>query len=402
MRAIFPGRVFDLDAVRLALLLPDIFDLARIEHAARAFGGRRRLEISREFGDLFLEILQGPERGDVEHRHETSVIVPAGGFDAKAQARQQPAENFDHRGEARPLVALGAAERQQRATLAELFGIGGVPSLAVDDPPLWNFLAARSRELDLSGRDRRCRHVQIERCLEVGRHGDRDRIGAEPRLAAAERRDVFWRAAGIRGGKPDHAFPHRHHRIGGKPSDMALAEHRAGRDIGGLRFLDRQRHRPGVDVEAKTPVAVDHGRGRRLLHDGPLRAGHDMADLDPVDIGRDRDDSVGVMAREVGVDAADRHGIRLLLRRAGSPEQRRANARETVVLHHRHGVSSALSPRGRRVLLVVAAMVSKRWLEGKWQDIENRGGGRRRHGLGFPLRGIRMPCMTRKIAGPRQ
>ena len=220
---------------------------------------------------------------------------------------------------------------------------------------------------DLAGRDGRRRHVQIERRLEIGRHRDRDRIGAEPRLAAAEGRDVLRRPAGIGGGKPDHALAHRHHRIGREPPDMALPEHGAGRDIGGLRLLDRQRHRLGVDMETKAPVAVDHGRGRRFLHDGPLRAGHDMAGLDAVDIGRDRDHPVRIMAGEVGVDAADSDRIGLFLRRAGGSQQRRADPRETIGLNDWHGVSSDDGPRGNSgsCLLSFSRMVSKRWLQGK-------------------------------------
>src|SRR5215467_3089913 len=51
-----PGRVLDLDADLATFLLPQIFDLARIEHAVRAFGRRRRFEVTRELGDLFLEV----------------------------------------------------------------------------------------------------------------------------------------------------------------------------------------------------------------------------------------------------------------------------------------------------------------------------------------------------------
>ena len=106
------------DAVLAALLLAQILDLARIEHARAAFRRRRRFQIAREFGDFLFEILQGPERRDVEYRHETAVVVPAGRLDAKAQAREQAAQHLDHRGKAAALVALAAAERQQRAALA--------------------------------------------------------------------------------------------------------------------------------------------------------------------------------------------------------------------------------------------------------------------------------------------
>src|ERR1700704_6229761 len=132
-----------------------MFDLARIEYAGRAFGRRRCLEIPREFGDLLLEILQRTKRGDVEYRHEASVIMPPGGIDAEAQAGEQSTENLDHRSQAAALVTFASAERQQRATVAELSGIGGLPSFAVDDPSPWNFFTTGGGELDFSGGDRR-------------------------------------------------------------------------------------------------------------------------------------------------------------------------------------------------------------------------------------------------------
>src|SRR6185369_11444577 len=85
-------------------------------------------------------------------------------------------------------------------------------------------------------------------------------------------------------------------------------------------------------------MAVDHRRGWRFLDDRSLRAGYDMSGLDAVDISRDRDHPVRVVAGEIGADAANRHGVGFLVRRTGGLEQHRANARETVGLHDRHGV----------------------------------------------------------------
>ena len=59
------------------------------------------------------------------------------------------------------------------------------------------------------------------------------------------------------------------------------------------------------------------------------------------------------MAGEVGIDSADRHGGGLFLRSAGGPEQRSADARETVGLDGGHGFSSFDARAGERVLLVV-------------------------------------------------
>jgi hypothetical protein len=159
---------------------------------------------------------------------------------------------------------------------------------------------------------------------------------------------------------------------------MALPEHGAGRDIGGLRLLDRHGHRLGVDVEAEAPVAVDHRRGRRFLHDGPFRAGNDVAGLDPVDIGRDRDDAVRVVACEIGVDAACGHGIGFLVRRAGSPEKRGTNAREAVGLDDGHGISSFDARAARRSCCLLwlrhhglKAMASKQPAKIEWPPPPN-------------------------------
>ena len=140
---------------------------------------------------------------------------------------------------------------------------------------------------------------------------------------------------------------------------MALPEHSAGGDIRRLRFLDRQRHRLGVDVEAETPLAVDHGRGRRFLDDGPFGAGNDVAGLDAVDIGGNGDHAVGVVSREIGVDATGGDRIGLFLGGPGGMEQCCADAGEAVGRNHRHGVPSIVAlviTLGGRLL---GAIVSK-------------------------------------------
>src|SRR5216683_4693598 len=90
-------------------------------------------------------------------------------------------------------------------------------------------------------------------------------------------------------------------------------------------------------MKAKAPMTIDDRRGRRFPHNRPLRTGNDMPDLDAVDIGRDRDHAMRIVAREVGVDATGGHGAGFLIGRAGGLEQRRADARETVGLDDRHG-----------------------------------------------------------------
>ena len=85
---------------------------------------------------------------------------------------------------------------------------------------------------------------------------------------------------------------------------MALAQDGAGGDVGCLGLLDGEFHRPVGDRKAEAPVAVDDGRGRAFLHDLERRARHDVALVHAVDVGRDGDDAVAVVAGEVGEHAA--------------------------------------------------------------------------------------------------
>ena len=113
-----------------------IFDLAGIEYAGRAFRGRRRFEIARKLADFLFEILQRTKRGDIEYCHEASVVVAAGRLDPETESGEKAAQHFHHRRQPLALVALAAAERQQRAALAVLGWVGGVPAFGIDDPAL--------------------------------------------------------------------------------------------------------------------------------------------------------------------------------------------------------------------------------------------------------------------------
>src|SRR5437763_7286974 len=94
-----PGRILDLDAVLAPVLLAAVLDLAGIEDAARAFGGRRLLQVAHEFADLLLELAERAERVDLKAGHKAAVIVPAGRLDPETEPGQEAAQDLDHDGE---------------------------------------------------------------------------------------------------------------------------------------------------------------------------------------------------------------------------------------------------------------------------------------------------------------
>src|SRR5262245_61601683 len=111
---------------------------------------------------------------------------------------------------------------------------------------------------------------------------------------------------------------------------MTLAKDRGRGDVGGLCFLDREPHRAFVDHEAKPPMPVDHGRRGGFLHDLERRARRDVADLDAVDIARNLDDPVRVVAGQIGGNAAARDDVGLLGRGTATDQQRRADPLQPV------------------------------------------------------------------------
>src|SRR5262249_50897832 len=131
-----PGAVFHVDAALGSLLRAHVLDFAGIEYARTAGGGRRGFEIACEIRHPLFELGERPERCHVEHRHEATVVVPAARPDPETQPSEQTTQHLDHRREPAALVALGAAHRQQRATLAQLRRVGGLsrPSLSTIHP----------------------------------------------------------------------------------------------------------------------------------------------------------------------------------------------------------------------------------------------------------------------------
>src|SRR4029078_13002577 len=92
-----PGGILHVDAGLAPLLLAKVLDLAGIEHPPAALRRRRRLQVARELGHLFLELRERAEGVDLEHRHEAAVVVPPGWLDAEAEAGKAPSTDSPSR-----------------------------------------------------------------------------------------------------------------------------------------------------------------------------------------------------------------------------------------------------------------------------------------------------------------
>src|SRR5262249_9792027 len=152
-----PRRFFNVDARLAPRLLVAMFDFAWIVHARAALRGWRRFQIARKLRHLLFEGGKRPERLHLEDGHETTVVMTATGFNAKATAGQEPEKDFHHGREAAALVTPGSAQREQRSPLAQARGIGGLSAIGVDHPSLWYRLPPRGSQCHLASRYRRSR-----------------------------------------------------------------------------------------------------------------------------------------------------------------------------------------------------------------------------------------------------
>src|SRR6516165_1686313 len=128
-----------------------MLEFARIVNPAAALRRPGRLQICGKLADVLFELAERPEGVDLERRHEAAVIVAAGRLDAKAEAGQQAAQDLDHHRKAIALVALAAADREQRPALPQLARVVGWLAVAANDPAVGYRLVARDRERDLAG-----------------------------------------------------------------------------------------------------------------------------------------------------------------------------------------------------------------------------------------------------------
>ena len=134
-----------------------------------SFGKAGYDKLSRRIGAGLMAFDEGDFRSVSSARAQGSTFpLPAGRLDAKAEPGQQTTEDLDHDRQAIALIPLGAADRQQGAALAKLARVGRRPAVAVDDPARRHRCAAGDGQCDFPGGGCRCRHVEVERPLEVG------------------------------------------------------------------------------------------------------------------------------------------------------------------------------------------------------------------------------------------
>ena len=211
--------------------------------------------------------------------------------------------------------ALVRADREQRAAVVEILRLDRRASALVDDPALRHLLALVERDHQLAFGDRRRRDVE-DRGIGAGeRHADRERIGGEPAVAAAERRDAH-RARRVE-------KMQRHLARGGgdlgpvaETSEVTAVAQTDHRDAGLRRFRDAEAGCELAHHLAEAAIAVDDRERVAVEHDRRRRIGLEPARAHPFEVFADAQHAVRIVPDKIGVDEA--LGDRARLRFAGA------------------------------------------------------------------------------------
>jgi hypothetical protein len=217
------------------------------------------------------------------------------------------------------------------------------------------------------------------------RDADAERVGREPRVGAAPRRDQRPR---------QHVDEvHGHETLPGAllgPAADAREVMRVGEPghayAGRARPLDRDRHRLLADDLAESSATV-HADQRAMVGDDARRLpGPGDALAQVVDVARQEADAVRVVAEEVGLDESVGHRPRLLGRAAGGRERRRGGFGE------RHGVDvHDVGRPGHRAILSCLLTITE--VHDAAAAVPAKAGTRR-----FPTKGAGSPLVRKRQA----
>ena len=227
---------------------------------------------------------------------------------ARAAAGQRSGQDLDEQREAVALVPGGGGQGTRRIG-EERLGIAGRTAAVVDDRTLGQQLALVARDPDLAGGDRAGGHVVDQRLLARPRHAERDRIDREAPVRAAERRHLDAKARGVDEVQRDQTGGRGLLGPGADPAHVAAVAHADHRDAVCAGALDAELDRFLRDHLAEPLAAVDHHDRAGVRHDLNVPVRRPFAGAQQLDVGRDPDHAVAVVAHEVGLDQMIGHGL---------------------------------------------------------------------------------------------
>ncbi len=333
---------------QLALLV------ARDDH--RGVGGdrRRRLDPGDIVVDVAAEAVLGPEPGGVEIDREHAVMHPALAGPGDAGAAEAAGQQVAGERQARALVlAEGAHGPLALARVGVAAGlvrpieharvVGQLAGLAHQGTHRHG-RPALARHQHLAFGHKRGGEVEHEGLAIGGRHADRDRVGGEAPLAAAERGHE-QRAEDVDEVQGDQPGLDRHLGEVADPAQMPGIAQGDDRDPVLARLADADLGRLGAHGLAHAVMPVEDGDGAGVDHRLDMLPGQDPALGQPLHVALGADHPVAVMAGEVRPREIMRDPPRLVRRASRPLEHGPQEPPQRLDLNDRH-----LPPSSARLL----------------------------------------------------
>ena len=266
--------------------------VARNDHLVEAGGRRRRLDAVEKGPRGFPVGGRRRHALDVHHQHDVASHAPVGPLVPSRQPAQQPDEQ-------RQGVSLVAAEAEKVSAVEVGFRVDAGVAVAVDDAAGRQGPAAAAGEEGLADGDTAGGVVEHEGRAVRGGNPRGDRVGAQgPFRAPVGKR--AGTAAAVQD-DADEPFPGRHLRVLPEPPHVLDAAEAGAADLLFRGLLEQPPHAPAGGVMPVPVAAVDDQAGRRLPDDRRLGVGIELAVGNRLQVPRQVEDPVGVVAGEVGV-----------------------------------------------------------------------------------------------------
>ena len=198
------------------------------------------------------------------------------------------------------MCSAEGAQRADRFDHAEL-RVGGGLTQVVEQLTGREPLALVVRDPSLALRDHARRQIEDHRRAPRDRDADRERVGAEARVAPAPRRHDRARDH-VDEVHRDQARGHRHLGPGADAAQVVRVRERDDAAAVRLRSRDAEFHRLVADHLAEAGVAVEREQGGAVEFGRDVRVGRQPAFEERVRIARQHADAVRIVTGQVGLD----------------------------------------------------------------------------------------------------
>lgn len=257
--------------------------------------------------DFMGHVILPGEPSRIEEDEEGTVGKGDGRIGVGARtSRESAGEHFDHEGESEAFVGLVSSHGEDGAggIAVEDVGIGGGVAIGVEDPAWGDGFSRDFFDADFPLGGGAGSEVEDEGTLFSAGDSHAKGVGSDARAFSTDGGDALAGPVSVGANDGDEAFGGGHFRVFPESADVGGPLESAAGDPDFPGLGDQSANEVLRDDLAQSPLSVPDERAGGFVFDMKDRGGLDAAVLDPLDIGGDAHDAVGVVASKVGFNEA--------------------------------------------------------------------------------------------------